>query len=113
MQCIYTKKLLMPKEYDLDHFIPWSFVVHDQIWNLLPADSSISSSKSNKLPDLDIYLAKLAKEQQKAVSIIYNMKLQVKVCSTATCTLFLATRVMWKIQKVEYVELFLGSRSIE
>lgn len=79
MQCIYTHKLLMPKSYDLDHFIPWSFVIHDQIWNLLPADSSINSSKSNKLPDLDKYLAKLAKEQQKAVSIIYRMNSKEKL----------------------------------
>lgn len=72
IHCIYTDKLLQVGDYDLDHFIPWSFVVHDQIWNLMPADSSINSSKSNKLPNLDVYLAKLAQEHQKAVGIIYH-----------------------------------------
>lgn len=72
IRCIYTNNLLQVGDYDLDHFIPWSFVAHDQIWNLMPADSSINSSKSNKLPDLDIYLLKLATEHQKAVSIIYR-----------------------------------------
>lgn len=73
IHCIYTDKLLQVGNYDLDHFIPWSFVAHDQIWNLLPADSSINSSKSNKLPDLDTYLSRLAEEHQKAVTIIYNL----------------------------------------
>lgn len=72
IRCIYTNRLLQVGDYDLDHFIPWSFVAHDQIWNLMPADSSINSSKSNKLPDLDIYLLKLAEAHQKAVSIIYH-----------------------------------------
>lgn len=72
MYCIYTNKLLQADDYDLDHFIPWSFVVHDQIWNLLPSDSSINSSKSNKLPDLEEYLPKLAIEHQKAVKVIYG-----------------------------------------
>lgn len=72
IRCIYTGKLLAVGDYDLDHFIPWSFVAHDQIWNLMPADSSINSSKSNKLPDLNIYLCKLAEEHQKAVRIIYD-----------------------------------------
>lgn len=72
INCIYTNKKLLPGDYALDHFIPWSFVTHDQIWNLMPADSSINSSKSNKLPDLDVYLMRLAEEHQKAVSIIYH-----------------------------------------
>lgn len=72
IHCIYTNKELHAGDYDLDHFIPWSFVAHDQIWNLMPSDSSINSSKSNKLPDLDVYLSKLAVQHQKAVSIIYQ-----------------------------------------
>ena len=72
IHCLYTDKLLLPGDYDLDHFIPWSFVTHDQIWNLMPADSSINSSKSDHLPDLDRYLGKLALQQQKAAEIIYR-----------------------------------------
>lgn len=73
VRCLFTDKLLQPKEYDLDHFIPWSFVAHNQIWNLVPVDGSINSSKSDKLPDLDKYLFGLAKQQQKAVAIAYEM----------------------------------------
>lgn len=69
VKCLYTGNLLLEYEYDLDHFIPWSFVSHDLLWNLMPADSSINSTKSNKLPDLDLYLPKLAEAHQAALRI--------------------------------------------
>lgn len=45
--CIYTDSLLRKGSYDLNHFIPWSFVAQDYMWDLLPIDSGINSSKSN------------------------------------------------------------------
>ena len=45
---IYTNKPI-ESEYDIDHFIPWSFVMNDELWNLIPMDSSLNSSKSNRL----------------------------------------------------------------
>ncbi len=71
IRCIYTNKPLIAKDYDLDHFIPWSFVSHNLLWNLLPADSSINSSKSNNLPPLDIYLNPYAELHHKALKTIY------------------------------------------
>ena len=72
IECIYTGKELHTKSYDLDHFIPWSFVSHDLIWNLIPSDSSINSSKSDKIPDLKIYLPKLAKLQHDSLQLLIN-----------------------------------------
>ena len=46
---IYTNKPI-ESEYDIDHFIPWSFVMNDELWNLIPMDSSLNSSKSNRQP---------------------------------------------------------------
>lgn len=69
IRCIYTNKVLGIGQYDLDHFIPWRFVSHDLIWNLTPADQSINSSKSDKIPDLKTYLPRLATLQQKAIKI--------------------------------------------
>ena len=63
VRCLYTNKLLKERNYDLDHFIPWSFVSHDLLWNLMPTDSS------NKLPDLNLYLPKLAEAHQAALRI--------------------------------------------
>jgi len=71
IKCIYTGKTLCKKEYDLDHFVPWSFVSHNLLWNLLPADSSINSSKSNNLPYLEKYLQPFANMHQKAIQTIY------------------------------------------
>ena len=71
IRCIYTNKPLIAKDYDLDHFIPWSFVSHNLLWNLLPADSSINSSKSNNLPPLDIYLKPYAELHHNALKTIY------------------------------------------
>lgn len=73
VRCLYTGTLLDEHTYELDHFIPWSFVSHDLLWNLIPTDSSINSSKSNRLPDLDLYLPKLAEAHQKALRI--NLKI--------------------------------------
>lgn len=70
--CIYTNKPIYPKQYDLDHFVPWSFVSHNLLWNLIPADSSINSSKSNNLPSLDIYLRKFSLIQQDALKTLYT-----------------------------------------
>ena len=69
MRCIYTGRPLTVGPYDLDHFIPWSFVTHDLVWNLIPADPGVNSSKSNRLPSLDIFLPRLAAMQQHAVRI--------------------------------------------
>lgn len=79
IHCIYTNKELHPKNYDLDHFIPWSFVSHDLLWNLIPSDGSINSSKSNNLPDLEIYLPKLAKLQHHSLKIMLRANKEPKV----------------------------------
>ena len=69
MECIYTGQLLHVGEYDLDHFIPWSFVTHDLAWNLMPSNPSINSSKSDRIPDLEYYLPKLSKTHNVAIKI--------------------------------------------
>ena len=69
IRCIYKNTPLGRNEYDLDLFIPWSFVSHNQNWNLIPADGSFNSSKSNRIPDLDYYLPRMAKVQHKALRL--------------------------------------------
>lgn len=79
IHCIYTNKELHSNAYDLDHFIPWSFVSHDLLWNLIPSDGRINSSKSNKLPDLDCYLSKLASIQHRSLKLMLNANKEPKV----------------------------------
>lgn len=73
MDCIYTGSKLLPEKsaYDLDHFIPWSFVSHDLLWNLLPINPNINSSKSDNLPPLEIFIKPFALEHQKALKTLY------------------------------------------
>ena len=72
INCIYTGKQIFARQYDLDHFVPWSFVSHNLLWNLIPADPSINSSKSNNLPPLEVYLKPFAEVQQKALKTLYS-----------------------------------------
>lgn len=44
------------KIFDLDHFIPWSFVAHNQIWNLIPMNHTLNIKKSNHIPSVDRYV---------------------------------------------------------
>lgn len=48
--CIYSNQILNPTRLSLDHYLPWSFVAHDQLWNLVPVVPEVNSSKSNNLP---------------------------------------------------------------
>ena len=69
MDCIYIGQEIHIGDYAVDHFLPWSFVAHDQLWNLILADNSINSSKSDKLPPWDHFLPKLAEEHREAIRI--------------------------------------------
>lgn len=72
IKCIYTDEELMEGTYALDHFVPWSFVVHDLLWNLLPASQAVNSSKSNNLPLLERYLEPLSILQQSALRVNFE-----------------------------------------
>ena len=52
---IYGGNLLSDIDISLDHFVPWQYVAHDELWNLHPTTKSINSSKSNGLPEWDLY----------------------------------------------------------
>jgi hypothetical protein len=56
-------------EFAVDHFLPWSFVAHDLLWNLTPVTLSTNASKSNNLPDLDLYLPKLVALHHAAIEV--------------------------------------------
>ncbi|MCB1201761.1 MAG: hypothetical protein KDK41_14025 [Leptospiraceae bacterium] len=49
--CIYSGQSFSLDSFAVDHFIPWSYVTHDQVWNLIPTVQEINSKKSNSLPD--------------------------------------------------------------
>jgi hypothetical protein len=79
LNCIYNKGPLLIGKYDLDHFVPYSFVSHDLIWNLIPADSKSNIIKSDKLPPLDIYFELFYSMQNTAVEIMRERQPRNKV----------------------------------
>jgi len=60
---VFNDSLIIPGDYDVDHFIPWSFVMNDELWNLMPMDSGLNSSKSNNLPDWERFFRRFAENQ--------------------------------------------------
>ncbi|SDP45765.1 HNH endonuclease [Mucilaginibacter sp. OK268] len=57
VSCVYCSRLIPKTGFSLDHFIPWSYVAHDQLWNIIPTIKSVNSSKSDALPNLKSYLS--------------------------------------------------------
>lgn len=75
---LYTQQELTEEAYmqygglSIDHFIPWSFVLHNEIWNLYPMFKNMNSEKNNKLPDKDRYLDKFCSYQYQAFLVAKN-----------------------------------------
>ena len=49
MQCVWSAKSLK-QEYDIDHSLPFSRWPNNDLWNLLPTDSTVNNQKSDSLP---------------------------------------------------------------
>jgi hypothetical protein len=69
LEDVFTGEKIQPRKYDIDHFIPWSFVMNDELWNLMPMDSSLNSSKSNRLPKWNPFFKRFSENQY----ILYQM----------------------------------------
>ena len=78
---IYSNKEFNESNFDdlgvlsLDHFIPWSFVLHDQMWNLVPTFKNINSKKSDNLLDFDRYINGVCEMQYISFSYVFNHKI--------------------------------------
>lgn len=66
---IYYDETISDKTISIDHFIPWSYVAHDELWNLTPTTRKINSKKSNNLPDWNKYFDKLCKSEYTAYQL--------------------------------------------
>lgn len=59
-------------DFSIDHFLPWSFVNHNLLWNLTPVEKATNSKKSDVLPDMDKYLLPLASLHRDAIIVLKN-----------------------------------------
>ena len=69
---VFAEKEIQVGKYEVDHFVPWSFVMNDELWNLMPMDSSLNSSKSNRLPKWDPYFERFAGNQYMLYELIHK-----------------------------------------
>lgn len=69
---IYSGKTIDAQQYEIDHFIPWSYVANDEMWNLMPVDSALNSSKRDNLPDWNCYFSGFTKNQYMLNDCIYK-----------------------------------------
>ena len=69
---VFTGEVVKAGDYDVDHFIPWSFVMNDELWNLMPMDSSLNSSKSNRLPRWNPFFDRFAENQYLLYGFIHE-----------------------------------------
>lgn len=72
LHCLYTQQPLQA-QWSMDHFVPWSFVLHDQLWNLSPQPSALNSGKNNRLPHRQ-YWQPFAQLQYQAVQRFIQQK---------------------------------------
>ncbi|WP_426326781.1 HNH endonuclease domain-containing protein [Pedobacter sp. R-06] len=70
LECIYTHKKLVHGNFAVEHFIPYAFVSHDLIWNLIPADPSFNSRKNDRLPRVEDYFDGFYQLQKTAIKVM-------------------------------------------
>ncbi|MFO7743837.1 MAG: HNH endonuclease domain-containing protein [Psychroflexus sp.] len=68
-RCIFTDQVLDINNYHVDHFVPYSFVSHDLIWNLVPIDPSFNGTKSNHLPSMKTHFEHFYNLQKDAIEV--------------------------------------------
>ena len=50
-ECVWSGKKLSKKNMDIDHMLPYSIWLNNDLWNLLPADRNINQKdKKEKIP---------------------------------------------------------------
>lgn len=69
---IYANIELTKYDMSIDHFVPWSYVAHDEFWNLHPTTRSINSKKSNHLPDWDKYFDSFCRMEYLSYSMLWE-----------------------------------------
>lgn len=69
---IYCGELLESRDISIDHFVPWSYVSHDELWNLTPTTRTINSRKNNFLPEWDKYFPRLCENEYLVCSLVWE-----------------------------------------
>lgn len=79
LPCIYTGSQLVGADYHMEHFIPYAFVAHDQLWNLVPAAPAYNMAKSDRLPNLDRHLKPFVNAHWQLATVVREHALRSKL----------------------------------
>lgn len=50
LNCVWSGRKLTQKSLAVDHMMPWSWFHNNELWNLVPANSTINGQKSDSIP---------------------------------------------------------------
>lgn len=56
----------------IDHFVPWSYVAHDEFWTLHPTTKSVNSKKNNNVPLWEHYFPLFANLEYRSYEMIWK-----------------------------------------
>lgn len=59
----YTGQRIGDSGFVVDCFVPWSYVMHDELWNQTPVDPEIIGAKADALPPWDRFFGPFATNQ--------------------------------------------------
>ncbi|MFO7540136.1 MAG: HNH endonuclease domain-containing protein [Chloroflexota bacterium] len=74
IRCIYSGIEMEQSAFSLDHFLPWRFVTHDLMWNIIPTLLTVNAAKSDRLPNWDLYFEPFARLQYTAFQAVTTTK---------------------------------------
>lgn len=69
--CFYCGKPLKEGAIHVYHFIPWSFIKDDKLWNFVLSCPKCNESKKDKLPD-EAYLKRIMKRNSDSRMLAYT-----------------------------------------
>lgn len=88
----------------IDHFLPWSYFSHDEIWNTHPINKSVNSSKNNILPSKE-YLQDFSALQFEFLQYIFTIK-DYKLIEEYCTLLKLSRNELIKLNPAEFASKF-------
>ena len=69
---LYSGQKIQADRLSIDHFVPWSYVTNDELWNLAPMDRGNNSSKGNRLPEWKRFFPRLSVAQYDLYNVVFS-----------------------------------------
>lgn len=73
---IYTGSVIPFDKLSIDHFVPRSFVSNDELWNLIPMNRGMNSSKNNRLPSWEDFFEPFAQYQYYLYGLVFPQNIE-------------------------------------